>query len=149
MKRSPWVTGVTLIQFLLGLLLLGTSIYLIFLTRSPEVKQGQDAAEAVHGLKIAVGIVAPVAILLLVAAWGMWKSKLWGWWLAFLTEAGIFVLFLLSMVDDGWADIDWEMAGFTAVFAVFVVLLLLPRVRKFYWQGSSTQLKSAAVDPKP
>jgi len=37
---------------------------------------------------------------------------------------------------DGENTIDWEMAGATVVSAILPILLLLPVVRKSYWQAA-------------
>ncbi len=118
---------------LCGVLFLGTCIVLLFLMRQPETKQGQNAAEAIFGLKVAAGILAPLALVVCVSAWGLWKRRLWGWWLALLMDAGLLGIFVYSMIDDGLASIDWDMAAVTAAAFVLVVLVLMPPVRRFYW----------------
>jgi hypothetical protein len=145
MRRSPWVVGSVVLQLLLGLLIGGTCVFLLFLTRSTEIKQGQDAAETISGLKIAAGILGPPALLVLGGAYGLWKGKLWGWWFALLTDLGVTGLCLYSTVDDGWNNIDWEVAGFTLVPLLATVLLLVPAVRGFYWRVDDPTLPSSTV----
>ena len=133
MRRSGWITGVVVAHFLCGALFLGTCIFLLILIRYPEVKQGENAAETIWGLKVAAVMVVPLAVVLFVSAWGLWKNKLWGWWLALLTDAGLVGIFVYSMIDDGLDNIDWDMAGFTVAAFVLAVMVLAPPVRRFYW----------------
>ena len=133
MRLPGWITGVVVAHVLCGVLLLGTCIVLLILIRQPDVKQRQDAAEAIWGLKVAAGIIAPLAAVVFVTAWGLWKKKLWGWWLALLTDAGLLGIFVYSMIDDGLDNIDWSLVAFTAAALVLVMLVLAPPVRRFYW----------------
>jgi len=145
MQRPLWVTSVIILQLLLGALFAGVCIYLLFLIRSAEMKQGPDAAEGILGLKIAVGIIAPMAMLVIVAAWGMWKARLWGWWSALLTNLALVVIFVYSSIDDGWNNLDWEMVGMTAVLVTLIIFLLLPQVRRFYLRRNQSHVQSLAT----
>ncbi|HWX92985.1 MAG TPA: hypothetical protein VNY29_10155 [Terriglobales bacterium] len=129
MQRPVWVTSIIILQLLLGMLFAGICTHLLFLIRSPEMKQAADSAEGIAGLKIAVGVIAPMGLLLIVAAFGMWKNKRWSWWFALLTNLGLAIVFVYSSIGDGWAD--WEMVAMTAVLVALIVFLLLPPVRRF------------------
>jgi hypothetical protein len=148
-KRSAWVTGAVVAHFLWAGLFLAMSILLLMLTRHPEVKYGKDAAAVVHGLKIAFGLSAPIAVILFLGAWGLAKAKLWGWWLALLMDAGLFGVCLYSLIDDGLNNIDWDIFAFTGVMLLLVVWLVLPVVRESYWKeaplNASTTLKQVAA----
>jgi len=132
-KRPVLVTTVTIAQSLLGLLLAVTAAYVLWLTRSPEILKGPDAADAVHGLKIGAAVLGAPAWILLVASVGLWRSKLWGWWLAL--DVVMLVAFVYSTLDEN--TIETDEVAMTLGFAIFSVLLLLPKVRKFYWKGSN------------
>jgi hypothetical protein len=149
MKRSGWVTGAAVTQFLLGVLFSGVSLFLLWLVRSPEIKQGEGAAEAIRGIKIAAGIIAPLALLVLAGAYGVWKGKLWGWWLGMLTDLGLVGIFAYSLMDDGWHNIDWDMVAFTLFPLIPTALLLLPGVRRFYWGGGHSQMQQAVIERPP
>jgi len=149
MKRSGWVTGATVTQFLLGVLFSGVSLFLLWLVRSLEIKQGEGAAEAIWRIKIATGIIAPLALLVLAAAYGVWKGKLWGWWLGVLTDLGLIGIFVYSLVDDGWHNIDWEMVAFTLFPLIPTTLLLLPVVRRCYWGSGYSQMQQGVVIERP
>src|SRR5207245_1146649 len=106
-----------------------------------------DPAAAVWRLEIAAGTIAAFASVALVGAYGMWRDRLWGWWLAFLAD-GIFAGVLMYCVaDDGWNNADPELIVSTALFLVPVILLLLPPVRRFYWETSRLQPPAAAGEP--
>jgi uncharacterized membrane protein (DUF2068 family) len=146
MKRAGWVTGATVAQVLLGLLLCGTSLFLLSLIRSPEIKQGDSAAQAILGIKIAAGLIAPLGLLVLAGAYGLWKDKLWGWWLALLADLGLFSVFVYSLIDDGWNSMEWDTVVFTILPLVPIVFLLLPPVRRFYWRSGPSQVLPAAIE---
>ena len=146
-KRPALVTTVTIAQSLLALLLAGIAAYVLWLTRSREILNGPDAAAAIHGLKIAAAVLSAPALILLVAAVGLWRNKLWGWWLALATDVVMLATFAYSTLDEN--TIDTDEVAMTVGFAIFSILLLLPKVRKFYWKGSAVQISSPVLEPKP
>lgn len=143
MKRSGWVTGVVVMQTLLASCFVGIFVFLLTLIRAPEVKQGHDAAAAIRGLKVAAGVIGPLALLVLASDYGLWKKRLWGWWLALFTDMGLVGALVYSVIDDGWDNFDWSIFAVTAASVVLVALLLLPPVRRFYWgeTGASGRLQ--------
>jgi hypothetical protein len=147
------VTGVVVVQFLSAALFMGTCIVLVVLIRQAELKHGPDRASTVQGLKLALGILAPLATVVLVGAWGLAKNRPWGWWLAFLIDVGLLGILLYSMVDDGLDNIDWDMFQFPVVAFVLVAWLLAPAVRCFYWAdtegGSGEGLDANVLRTKP
>jgi hypothetical protein len=145
-KRSGWITGVVVLQLLYVLVMLALPVYLLALTRTSETRNAPDAAEEVSGLKIAAAVVGTPAIMALIAWFGLWKEKLWGWWLTVLTDLGLVGVFVYSLIDDG-KNVDWEVVVLTIITVIPVVYLLLPRVRKFYWRRNVSELAPAAVSP--
>lgn len=133
MKRPGVVTAVNVVQVLLGLVLAGTTLYLIKLTRSKEILAEPDSADAVHGLLIGALVIGIPAVITLIAVLGLWKGRFWGWVLSLATDVGMLGVLVYSMVDDN--EMDTEMFVLAAGFIVPLVLLLLPAVRKFYWSG--------------
>lgn len=133
MKRSGWVTGVTVIQALLTLSLLGITIYLLVLAHSPEILNLKDGADAAHGLRIAAGICAPLVLISLVCVYGLWKNKLWGWWLGFLSNLAAAGMLVFSVIDDGWRNSDASDIALPVVFIAFLILFVIPPVRRHYW----------------
>ena len=135
MKHSAWVTGAKVVQFFVGFALLAFSIYLLVLTRNREVTSAKDAAEDISGLKIAAIMFGVPAVVVLVGAFALWKDKLWGWWLALFTNAGLTAVLTYGLIDDGWEDIDPSLILLTLATLLPVVILLVPGVRRFYWSG--------------
>ena len=135
MKRSGWVTGVVVAHLLVGALFLGACILLLILIH--QTKPEENGATTIQGLKEGIGILAPLALVVFVGAWGLWKGRLWGWWVASLADVGLLGIFVYSMIDDGLSNIDWDMATLTAAAFVLVVLVLVPPVRRFYWGGTT------------
>ena len=100
MKRPVAVTGVTLLQFFLGFLWLGITLYLLLISRSAGMKQRPDPAAAILGLEIAAAVVAPGAVFGLTAAYALRKGKVWGWWLSLSINAAFVVMLTYSMIDE-------------------------------------------------
>jgi hypothetical protein len=137
MKPSLLVKVGILLQFLLGLLLAGLTVYVLALTRSPETLAEPDGAEAIHGLLVGAVVLGVPAVITLVAAWGLWKRRFWGWVLSLATDVGMLGVLLYNMIDE--RDLDGSESALAAAFVVPLVLLLLPTVRKFYWNAASPE----------
>ena len=142
MKRSGWVTGTIVMQLLWALALMVLFVYLIVLAHTAAVRNGPGGAEAAWGLKIPALIMFFPALMAIISWYGLWKQKLWGWWLAILTNLAVTSIFSYSMIDDGWGHVDWDFAGFAVASTVIPLLLLLPVVRKFYWRVTATEPNS-------
>jgi hypothetical protein len=132
MKRPAVVTAVIVIHLLAALALIGLSLYLLWLARSPETLGEQDAASAVQGLKIGAMVLAIPALLWMPGAYGMWKHRVWGWWLTLITGMGTASVLLYSAIDDGWHQLEADAAAVTTLFVILPLLLLFPQVRKYY-----------------
>ena len=148
MKRSGWVTGVTVIQLLLPLTLLGVTIYLLVLARSPEILNEKDGADAAHGLRIAAGLCAPLALIYFASVYGLWRDKLWGWWLGFLLNLAAAGTLVYSVIDDGWSHSDATDIALPVVFIVLLGLLVMPAVRRHYWGPSESKQEAVTVEGK-
>jgi succinate dehydrogenase/fumarate reductase cytochrome b subunit len=135
-KRSPLVAIVNVLQSFLGLVLAGLTVYLLALTRSRETLAEPDASETVHGLLIGAIVLGVPALITLVAAWGLWKRRFWGWALSLATDVGMLAVLVYSMVGEN--DRDGDEIALAAGFVVPAVLLLLPAVRKFFWNAGTT-----------
>jgi uncharacterized membrane protein (DUF2068 family) len=136
MKRSPLITIVNVLQSCLGLVLAGLTVYLLALTRSRETLAEPDAAETVHGLLIGAVVLGVPALITLIAAWGLWKQRYWGWVLSLATDAGVLAVFVYNMVGEN--DRESDEIALAAGFVVPIVLLLLPAVRKVFWNAGTT-----------
>ncbi len=141
MKRSPLITIVNVLQSCLGLVLAGLTVYLLALTRSRETLAELDASETVHGLLIGAVVLGVPALITLIAAWGLWKRRFWGWALSLATDVGVLAVFVYNIVGEN--DREGSEIALAAGFVVPIVLLLLPAVRKFFWNaGTSANLSS-------
>jgi len=134
MKRPLLITIVTLLQLLLGLLLAGLTIYVLALTRSPEIMAEPDAADAVRGLLVGATVLGVPAVITLAAWWGLWKGRFWGWVLSLGTDVGMLGVGVYSIVHDNNAN--FEMLTLTVGFLLSLALLLVPEVKRFYWAVS-------------
>jgi hypothetical protein len=146
-KRSGWITGVVVLQLLYALMLLALPVYLLILTRTSEIRSGHDASADIAGLKIAAAVLGGPALVALVAWIGLWKGKLWGWWLSMFMDLGFVGMFVYSLVDDGWHNIDWAVVVLSVIAVVPVVYLLLPQVRRFYWHTRISVAPANCVGP--
>jgi hypothetical protein len=139
MNRPRIATGMALLQLLLALGMAALSVFLLFLTRSPEITQDPDAAETIWGLKVGAAVLSVPALILSYAAFGMWKGRLWGWYLALTVDLVLLLFLVYSTVDDGLPNVDGSDLAVTAAFVTATAGLLLPRVRKFYRRGPGVQ----------
>jgi len=141
MKRSPLLTIVNVLQSFLGLVLAGLTVYLLALTRSRETLAEPDASETVHGLLIGAIVLGIPALITLIAAWSLWKQRFWGWVLSLATDVGMLAVLVYNIVGEN--DREGDEIALAAGFVVPIVLLLLPAVRKFFWNaGTNTKLSS-------
>ena len=144
MKRPPLIRVVIVLQFLLGLLLAGLTVYVLALTRSPETLAEPDKAETIHGLLIGAAVFGIPALVTLLAVFGLWKPRFWGWVLSFASDVGVLCVLLYSMIDE--RDLDSSESALAAVVVVPLVLLLLPGVRKFFWNSGGAELPKKPAD---
>jgi hypothetical protein len=146
-KNSGWVTGAMVVHFLWALTLLAFPVFLLLLTRTSAIQSEPDAADAVSGLKIAAAILFPPGLIAGVAWFGLWKGKLWGWWLALAGDVAVTGLLAYGMFDDGWHNPDWDLAGIMVAAFLPLVLILLPAVRNAIWPTRSLDDPAEAVQP--
>jgi uncharacterized membrane protein (DUF2068 family) len=120
--RRPWLVTTTAAgQSIAGVAL--TAVYLLVWFNNAGEAGGPDI--------LVVAILGLLAVLVILACWGLWKSKAWGWWLAVLMNLLGLVTYLWDPVTRRvWPDKD-ELA-FIVLFIVLVVLLLFPQVRRFF-----------------
>ena len=123
MKRA--IVVVTIIQFLVGLLLVGTAGFVLMQIRTPEIAKDPDA---IRGLMIGASVLVVPAIALLVAAWGLRRRRRWGWWMALLTDVAVLATLVYSWFSEN--SIDREEVAIAVLFAALCIALLLPAVRK-------------------
>ena len=135
-RRSGWIIAVVVIQAMWMLALVALSLYLLVLARSSDIVNDPDGPDAAHGLRIAAVVIAVPAVFAVASTYGLWRGKLWGWWVGLLSNAAMLGTLIYSMMDEN--TIDWDMVGVATVSAVLPLLLLVPLVRKFYWHGGES-----------
>jgi uncharacterized membrane protein (DUF2068 family) len=123
------MTGIVALQFLYALMLLALAIYLI-----SETLDGPNAQASIVGLEIAAAVIGGPALVALVGCIGLWKEKLWGWWLTVVADLGLVAVLVYSMMDDGWHNVEWDVVVLSVIPLLVVVCLLLPPVRRLYWK---------------
>ena len=148
MKRMRMARVVAAIQLLFGVALVAGGIYLFWLTRTAEMRNSRDAEMAIRGLYIAAALFLPIGVVMLIGGVAMWKNKLWGWWLAVITDGSLMLVFVYSLIDDGLKRADSEDITATVLSIIPVILLLLPAVRKSYWRKTSPAVDAAATQPE-
>ncbi len=142
MSRPKMVTAAAVVHTADTLLVLALAIACFILTRSNSVRSLRESAEAIRGLIIGGSILAAVAVVYAVGASGLWRSRRWGWWVSFLTNAA----FVLAVLADIFVDHDRDPDNWiaAAIFARPVVLLCLPGVRKFFRRPPPVEVTTAA-----
>jgi uncharacterized membrane protein (DUF2068 family) len=133
MHRSGWITGAIVGQALWAAFLISLAIFLLDLTRAAS-------AEVSAGLKTTATFLIVSAVLACTSWYGLWKATLWGWWLAVMVDLAVLAMFVYSIVDDGLRNIDWHMAAMTVTSAVVPVFLLIPAVRRFFWNATKATI---------
>jgi uncharacterized membrane protein (DUF2068 family) len=126
------IAAVTWLQWLLGVGSAVLVVYLLALTRSKETLSAKDSAGEIQGLLIAAGTLVLPTICYCVGAYGMYKAKRWGWWVAVATNLVAAATFIFGIFDVDTHEIDKDVIPFAVGFAVIAGWLLLPGVRKFY-----------------
>src|SRR6266852_9739243 len=122
MKRSPLITIVNVLQSFLGLVLAGLTVYLLALTRSRETLAEPDASETVHGLLIGAVVLGVPALITLIAVWGLWKRRFWGWVVSLATDVGMLAVLAYEVIGESDREGD-EIALATGFVAPIVLLL--------------------------
>ena len=142
-RRPGIVTVAIVLHSAAVIFLISLGIYLLWLARSPEILREQDAADAVRGLKMGALAVTIPALFWIPGVYAMWRRRGWGWWLTLITGAGTASVLIYSAIDDGWHALDMDDVTVTAVFLALPLILLWPRVRKYYRTQSSPALHAA------
>jgi hypothetical protein len=140
MKRPAWIRGVLLLQLLYVLMLLAIMVYLLVLMQAPDPANNSDVAQGRRGLEIGTVVLGTPTLVALVAWFGLWKGKRWGWWLTMFVDLLFFAAFGYSVYDDGWHNIDGTLVALTVIALVLVAYLLMPKVRRFYLPRGGAEL---------
>ncbi len=124
--RPTLATTAAVAHGILGLCCLALAVYLLYLTRAPEILKDKDAPQSVYGLKIGAAFLAGAGLPFIVGGVGLWKGRFWAWVLAVAADAAAALIFILDAIEEHF--IAWDDTAVAAVFPVLLVLLLLPPV---------------------
>ena len=95
-NRPRLVTALIVLHLLGAVACVAIAVFLLYLTRTSDLRNGEDAAETIHGLFIASAVMIAPALLTAAAALGMWRRARWGWTLALLLN----VAAVLALVEE-------------------------------------------------
>jgi phosphoribosylformylglycinamidine (FGAM) synthase-like enzyme len=144
MRRSRLLTTVSVLQTVMAAGCVAIVVFLVWLTRNPEVVKGKDAAQAVYGLKVGALAVGIFTLPVVVGAVGLWMRKRWARWVAALPN----ILFIGAMLWDPVIDRErpeLDDAVITLIFIAMTVLLLLPAVGRALRRDGERSVPAPAV----
>jgi hypothetical protein len=145
-SRSGWLRSPTLgkvlslLEIAMGVCCLSISVYLLYLTRTPEITREAEAADTIRGLYIGAGVVVAPGILFTVGGLAMLCRRKWGWWLGLLVCIATVALCGYSAWDERHhPDFDdlWVLAG----FVVATIFFFLPGVRNYLVTKESNSME--------
>jgi hypothetical protein len=97
--------------------------------------EAAPAVAALGNLGIWIGVVSiAVAVLMILAAVGLWTLQPWGWWLAVFGLAIGLAANLMPLMQGAGTD---RMAVLSVLDAAFLAYLLTPQIRAFYVSASA------------
>lgn len=131
------IIAAVVLQLLWALLLVALSFYL--LVHAPE-SPGHTAK-----LRAAAALIGMPGLVAAAGGLGLFKQKLWGWWLSLSCDCSIAAVLVYSIIDDardGFVDeASVVAAGIAMVPAIYLVI---PGVRRSLRPGMNERLKKAA-----
>jgi hypothetical protein len=136
-KRPDWVKSVVVIQFSFGVVLLGLALLLLTEVYPSGGSIGGELLDQVIKQVAAIG--SAMGLLALVGGLALLTNKLWGWWLALLSDLTLMSLLIYRIANRHPANAPWESATgegcFVAALLIASALLLIRPVRTFYWRA--------------
>lgn len=131
MKRPGLINFLIALHVLVFLAQVGFAAYLLVLTHSPQVVGGNDAADSVHGLKIAAAIFALPSLFWVLSLVAILRRWTWGGWYGMLLHLGLAALFTVDIVDD-WRNADEFSMALVALGLIVAGLYLAAPVRRYF-----------------
>lgn len=143
MKPRPTIaTVVAGFQTGMAIILCAAVVYLWVVSLSSRVTHSTNAVQVALEMRIAGTVVLLPATLAVLASWGLWKNRAWGWWIALVLSVLILTPMILDVIEERAVELD-DLAA-TVPFLIFAVLLLVPKVRRFYWSRGRRQDPAAS-----
>jgi hypothetical protein len=101
---------------------------LLYLATTPEIAQGDDAEDAIMGLRIGAVSCAVLAVPTLLGGIKLLQRRRWAYWLV-VADLALCVLGLaLGTFED--FSIEWTVFWFLLVFVLVFAIALLPSTRR-------------------
>ena len=126
----------------MALVLCAAVIYLWAVSISSRVAQSLNPAQVAMEMRIAGTAVLLPAILAVIASWGLWKNRAWGWWIAVVLSLLVLAPMVWEAIDDR-AMPELDDIAVTVPFVIYRVLLFVPKVRRFYLSRRETTEQSS------
>jgi uncharacterized membrane protein (DUF2068 family) len=130
MRRPRAATIAIWIESVVAAVLIGTAVYAFLEAVHARNARVEDQFE---DALITAGVMGAIGVPVLIASWGLWKSKAWGWWLGVVFDLLGLIVFLWDPIERRvWPDI--QELFFTVFFSITLVLLFVPAVRRFFFR---------------
>lgn len=130
MRRPVFANTLIGLQVFVAVLGLTVSIYVAWLTRSPDILKEKEAPEIVRGLWIGAAATGLPALVEGVIAIGLLRRKRWAWWTGAISNAVLTAVFIYSAFDQHGVDADD--VAIVMVTVLLCVLYFGPGVRQWF-----------------
>lgn len=124
-------------QFLIFLFLFGSGLYLLWLSRSPQILSEPDAVQAAHGLKFSAAICLGACVPWFVSFFGLLRRQVWAWWLGIAINFFVLAATAYDVLDGGAPALEDLLAP--AVFLLIIIVQLLTRPTTWKQMELATQ----------
>src|SRR3954470_11376109 len=101
---------------------------LLYLTTTPGITQGDDAEDAIMGLRIGALSCAVLAVPTLLGGFKLLKGRRWTYWLVIGNLAFCVFGFAMGTFED--FKIEWTVFWFLLMFLAVLVFALMPSTRR-------------------
>ncbi len=129
--RSRAITAMAVVQTAYTALIAVLAGYCVVLARAAAKSPKPDAGAAAHGLVVGAIFLGLVAVVYGIGAFGVWRVRLWGWWVSLLGYVSAVVLIL----SDIFLDHDRDPDNWIAIAILLGPTLFLCGVRRAFSRG--------------
>lgn len=138
LKERPLITVLCILQLLAACRATATTILIIQTATSDYVRAMAHPDIMIRKLAFSSILMAGDSVLWYLSSIGLWRTRIWAWWLALVLNLLAAIVSLLVQV----AALNQFL--FDPLAALTLLLLLVPTVRK-YFQGSKATIEHAAI----